>query len=207
VNEQSDAVIYHLFADTGVESEPLSAYGTVTRVGLDPTPTRFTDKVVAADLSEECPLEPDADLALLHPPCQRWSSATRGRNPERHPDLLDRARELGQELAEDYIIENVPGAPLRDPVRLNGRMFGLPIDYERAFETTFHVEQPPEYQNLVADGGPFAAHQETGGWQGSSQLWRSAKQVSGDYPSKELKRSGVPAPYIHYLARWWLDGQ
>lgn len=200
-----EPLIYHLFADVGVESEPLSAYGRVVRVGLDPLDTNASEPV-AGDV-RELPLRPGADLALLHPPCQRWSTATRGRDPNRHPDLIPLARDIGREYAEDYIIENVPNAPLHNPVRLNGRMFGLPIEYERAFETSFHVEQPPMYQNLAADGGPFAAHQETGGWQGSERLWRVVKQVSGDYPAEDMKRSGIPAPYIHYLTRWWLDGR
>lgn len=195
--------IGHFFADVGVESEPLSAYGEVHRFGLDPADSPFTAETYAVDLAEETPDVEPFDLALLHPPCPRWSRATRGRDPDRHPDLIPRAREIAAELAEEYIIENVPDAPLHDPVRLDGRMFGLPIQYERAFETSFHVEEPPRYQNLMADGGPFAAHSETGGWQGSQRLWRSAKQVTGDYPSKDMKRSGIPAPYIHYLMRWY----
>ncbi|WP_255149001.1 hypothetical protein [Halorarius halobius] len=199
--------IGHFFADTGVESEPLSAYGEVHRFGLDPSDTRFTAATYAVDLSTETPDVDTFDLALFHPPCPRWSTATRDRDADSHPNLIPRARELGRFLADDWIIENVPNAPLNSPVRLNGRMFGLPIDYERAFETTFHVEQPPAYQNLIADGGPFAAHQETGGWQGSAALWRSVKQVSGDYRAEDLKRSGMPSPYIHYLMRWFLRAQ
>ena len=196
-----DPLIYHIFADVGVESEPLSAYGRVVRVGLDPLDTNESEPV-KADASE-LPLKPGADLAILHPPCQKWSSATRGRGD--HPDLILLAREIGKEYAEDYIIENVPAAPLHDPVELEGRMFGLPITYKRAFETSFHVEQPAMYGNLLADGGVLARHSATGGWQGSESLWRSIKQVTGDYPTTDLKRSGIPAPYIHYLMRWWLD--
>lgn len=196
--------IGHFFADIGVESEPLSAYGTVHRFGLDPQDTYFTTDTYAVDLAEEMPDVDVFDLALLHPPCPRWSTATRDRDREEHPNLIPRAREITGTLADDYILENVPNAPLNDPVRLNGRMFGLPIDYERAFETSFHVEQPPAYQALTATDGDFADHQETGGWQGSAQFWRTAKQVTGDYPAEDLKRSGIPAPYIHYLLRWYL---
>lgn len=205
VGDQQPLRIGHFFADVGVETEPLSAYGEVHRFGLTPRDSPFTTRTYAIDLAEETPDVDPFDIALLHPPCPRWSTATRGRNPERHPDLIPRARELAEELAEDYIIENVPDAPLNNPVYLSGRMFGLPIDYRRGFEASFHAEQPPEYQNLVADGGAFAAHQETGGWQGSQQQWRAAKQVVGDYPAKDMKRSGIPAPYIHYLMRWYLE--
>lgn len=197
-----EPLIYHIFADIGVESEPLSAYGRVVRVGLDPINTNASEPVKAD--AENLPLKAGADLAVLHPPCQKWSSATRGRGD--HPDLIPLARKIGTKYAEDYIIENVPGAPLRDPVMLEGRAFGLPITYKRAFETSFHVEQPAMYGNLLADGGALARHSATGGWQGNARLWRSIKQVTGDYPAQDLKRSGIPAPYIHYLMRWWCEG-
>ena len=203
--DRDGLLIYHIFADTGVESEPLSAYGRVERFGLDPRDSPFTSKTHAVDLSiDDPPVDEVADLALLHPPCQKWSTVTKPHGTEdNHPDLIPRAREIASEHAEDYIIENVPGAPLNDPVLLEGRMFGLPITYKRAFETSFYVEKPSMYGNLLADGGDFAEHQATGGWQGSTEKWRSVKQVTGDYPSKDLKRSGIPAPYIHYLMRWY----
>lgn len=197
-------LIYHIFADVGVESEPLSAYGRVARVGLDPLDTNESEPVQAD--ARNLPLKPGADLAVLHPPCQKWANQTHiNGDRDDHADLIPLAREIGQKYADEYIIENVPNAPLNDPVTLEGRMFGLPITYRRAFETSFHVEQPAMYGNLLADGGVLADHQETGGWQGSAQLWRSIKQVSGDYPVRDLKRSGIPAPYIHYLMRWWSE--
>jgi len=194
-------LIYHIFADVGVESEPLSAYGDVVRIGLDPIDTNESDPVKAD--AKHLPLKPGADLAVLHPPCQKFSTLTRNRGD--HENLIPLAREIGEEYADDYIIENVPSAPLNDPVELEGRMFGLPITYKRAFETSFHVEQPAMYGNLLADDGDLADHQRTGGWQGETDIWRSIKQVSGDYPSRDMKRSGIPAPYIHYLVRNWLQ--
>lgn len=198
--------IYHIFADTGVESEPLSAYGRVVRVGLDPLDTNESEPVKAD--AQHLPLQPGADLALLHPPCQQWSPATRATgNPDDHPDLIPLARELGEKYADEWIIENVPDAPLNDPVTLSGRMFGLPIVYKRSFETSFHVEQPPVFTDLTDNDGPLADHGVLGNWVGSNNLWKTAKQVSGDYPMRDLKRSGIPSPYIHYLMRWFFRAE
>lgn len=204
--DPDELLIYHLFADTGVEAEPLSAYGRVVRLGLDPDRTAF-GSVLRGDATEP-PLRAEADLVVLHPPCQRWSSLTTS-NPaadrEEHPDLIPRAREIGRELGEDYVIENVPQAPLEDPVRLEGSMFGLPVRYARAFETSFEVPEPPERPELVDRSGPFVnGDGQIGAFRGDGEIWRSVKQVSGDYPSEELKRSGIPAPYMHYLMRWFL---
>lgn len=199
MTENRDTVIYHLFADVGVECEVFSAYGRVARVGIDPVDNPYTDEVVAADLTEGCPLKPGADLAVLHPPCQKWSTATQvDGNPDDHPNLIPLARELGQELAEDYIIENVPDAPLQDPVVLDGRMFGLPIAYGRAFETSFHVEQPPRHALDLPN------HLYDGSWGGTMDYWKTMKGYSGDYPSRDFKRSGIPRAYLDYVIRHWL---
>lgn len=196
-------LIYHVFADVGVESEPLSVYGRVVRVGLDPLDTNDSEPVKAD--ARNLPLKPGADLAVLHPPCQRWAPQTHiSGDRDEHPNFLPLARRIGEEYAEDYIIENVPTAPLEDPTVLDGRMFGLPVAYRRAFETTFQVDVPPA-QATLADGGAFATHSATGNWNGDARLWRTVKQVAGDYPARDMKRSGIPAPYIHHLIREWME--
>lgn len=194
----SERLIYHIFADEGVESEVLSAYGRVVRVGLDPIDTNQSEPIQAD--ATEIPLKPGADLAVLHPPCQRWSSLTpiHG-DPLDHPNLIPDARRLGKELADHYIIENVPNAPLDNPTVLDGRMFGLPIRYERAFETSFHVKQPPRYTTLETNS------ERVGRWQGPIEWWRSVKGYSGDYSRDALLHSGIPAPYIQYLIRAWVE--
>lgn len=47
-----------------------------------------------------------------------------------------------------YVIENVPGAPLLDPVLLCGSMFGLRTYRHRLFEASFPLRQPehPEHR-------------------------------------------------------------
>lgn len=82
----------------------------------------------------------DFDLVWASPPCQRYSFSTLNRGPharEKHPDLIDPVRHL---LATHpiTIIENVPGAPLRQDAVLTGSMVGLPrIFRRRHFELSF----------------------------------------------------------------------
>lgn len=202
--EADEPLIAHLWAGWGVESEPLSAYGRVVRVGLEPEPNLFSD-VLRAD-AERPPLRDVFDLVVCHPPCQPWSTLTHlNGDPDDHPKRIDEAREVAREIGRDYIIENVPEAPLRDPVRLSGRMFGLPVVFRRAFETSFPVPQPRQTADLTDREGPFADEEGgLGSWRGSRRLWKTVKQVSGDYPAEALKNNGIPAPYIHFLARYWL---
>lgn len=191
--------ILHCFADMGSESEALSAYGDVVRVGLDPRDTNDSQPV-RADASA-LPFKPGTtfDLGLFHPPCTRWAEMTTiDGDPDDHPNLIPLARELGETYCEDWIIENVPRAPLDDPVILEGDMFGLPVPYRRAFETSFHVEQPAIYRKLETECSPYFYSDRTREW------WASTKGYAGTYPKQHLAKNCLPAAYVHYLARAWL---
>lgn len=197
--------ILHLFADTGVEDEVLHTFGDVVRVSIDPEPNPFST-VLKAD-ARIPPVRGPFDLAVAHPPCQRWSVATPGggADPDDHPDFIDEARRVCRDLADHYIIENVRDAPLRDPVVLNGGMFGMPIHYPRAFETSFSVPQPDQVPRWSPSKGPMAEQRSTGNaWVGTTDGWRLAKGYGHDWPGRGLKRHAVPAPYLRRLLYWWL---
>jgi len=189
--------ILHCFADTGVEAEPLGAYGDVVRIGLEPRDSNDSQPIQAD--ATALPIADDItfDLGLFHPPCTRWSDMPSA-DVDGAPNLIPTAREIAERHCDHWIIENKPRAPLRDPVRLKGDMFGLPIEYERAFETSFHIEQPTIHMTLGTECSTYYYADRSAEW------WHSVKGVSGDYPKQRLAKSGTPAPYIHYLARAWL---
>jgi len=87
------------------------------------------------------------EIAAIHasPPCQRFSDlAKRNGNGADWPDLIGPVRELLQQTGLPWVIENVEGAPLRDPVMLCGTMFpGLRVIRHRLFEASFPIEAPP----------------------------------------------------------------
>lgn len=89
------------------------------------------------------------DLVIAGPPCQgytRVASLGRARNQGKypqHPDLLNATRRRLRELDCMWVIENVEGAPLIDPVTLCGCMFAqLRVYRKRLFEANFYMEQP-----------------------------------------------------------------
>jgi DNA (cytosine-5)-methyltransferase 1 len=85
-----------------------------------------------------------ADFAAIHasPPCQAYTMAQRIQKRE-HPDLIGPTRELLEATGLPYVIENVPGAPLIDPVVLEGQMFdGLRTQRKRWFETNWPLDVP-----------------------------------------------------------------
>jgi DNA (cytosine-5)-methyltransferase 1 len=64
-------------------------------------------------------------------PCQRYSIASRCRPglAAKYPDLIAPVRAALQVTGKPYVIENVEGAPLVDPVMLCGSMFGLRAEF------------------------------------------------------------------------------
>lgn len=96
----------------------------------------------------------DADLIHASPPCQHYSCQTRNANKDNFPDLVDQVREALLATGKPFVIENVPGAPLRNHLILCGCMFGLGVTYrgiqfavyrKRLFEVHgFKVVQPRE---------------------------------------------------------------
>ena len=201
----SERTILHLYADAGIEDEVLHTFGDVTRVGIQPADNPFSTAIQADARSP--PLTETYDLAVAHPPCQRFSRSTAGggSDPADYPNYIPDARRVCKEYADHYIIESVPDAPLRDPVVLTGGMFGMPIHYARAFETSFDTRRPDSVSRWTPDVGPLAQQGTKGrAWVGSNDGWRLAKGYAHDWPARGLKRHAVPAPYLRHLLYWWL---
>jgi hypothetical protein len=195
--ERDDGLlIYHLFADEGVESDYLNRFGRVVRVGLDPA-DRNDSEPVAGDVTR-LPLRPGADLAVAHPECGPWNvmNAVHG-NQDEQPRQVEDAREVCQRVADHYIIENVPDAPLNDPVVLEGAHFGLPITKKRAFETSFHVPQPHLQQPLTDHCANFDRYDRPREW------WEAVMGVENWYPIDPMVNAGMPRAYIEYLLQWY----
>lgn len=101
------------------------------------------------------------DAIHASPPCQAHSTIAkqvRKRLPGRyeHPDLVAATRERLQATGLPYVIENVVGAPLENPIRLCGSSFGLDVERHRLFECSFpimampcaHHWQTPRFRSL-----------------------------------------------------------
>ncbi len=89
------------------------------------------------------------DLIHASPPCQRYSvcKSIGTYKAEQYPDLIAPVRNLLIEIGKPYIIENVPGAPLINPIVLCGSMFpkrctpeGNQLRRHRLFECSFPVD-------------------------------------------------------------------
>ncbi len=92
----------------------------------------------------------DFDALHASPPCQEYSAMRKGRWQDReHPDLVGPVREMLIASGKPYVIENVVGSPLIDPVMLCGTMFnrqtaeGSQLRRHRLFECSWFVWNVP----------------------------------------------------------------
>lgn len=91
------------------------------------------------------------DAIHASPPCQSYSDlAKRNGNAHEWPRLIEPVREMLTDSGLPYIIENVEGAPLRNPCILCGTMFpGLRVIRHRLFETNFPLLTPPHGKHPI----------------------------------------------------------
>ena len=84
------------------------------------------------------------DAIHASPPCQSYSDlAKRNGNADAWPRLIEPVRQMLTNSGLPYIIENVEGAPLMNPVVLCGTMFkGLRVIRHRLFESNFPIFVP-----------------------------------------------------------------
>ena len=77
------------------------------------------------------------------PPCQAYSTLNSVNRVEGYQDLVGSTRTLLESTGLPYVIENVVGAPLRDPIMLCGSSFGLRIRRHRLFEANVSIMALP----------------------------------------------------------------
>lgn len=145
------------------------------------------------------------DVIHASPPCQAYSAKTKDR--DRHPDLVGPVRDLLIATGLPYVIENVVGAPLENPVRLCGSSFGLGVQRHRLFEsnvpltgsTCRHAQMPKRYP--VYDHGRhylsrFVPVYGTGGGK-AKEHWAGAMGI--DWMTHDEMREAVPPAYTQFI--------
>lgn len=155
------------------------------------------------------------DVIHASPPCQAHSTLGKGNNnnSEKYPDFLDATRQALKATGKPYVIENVPSAPLIDPITLCGEMFGLRVIRHRLFESNHLLMQPEhiKHRGRVAGwrhgekfDGPYFAVYGNGGGKGSLEEWREAMQMPWCQTKLEIAEA-IPPAYTRYIGEQLLD--
>ncbi len=163
----------------------------------------------------------DFDLIHASPPCQKFSriqhlGVARNNSYPEHQDLLTPTREKLINNGMPYVIENVPGAPLINPIMLCGTFFGLKVYRHRLFESSMLLDAPkhePHRDSTPSAGwgiSPkgFISVCGTGGVKGMNakeilEYWSYAMGIDW-MTRKELSQAISPA-YTEYIGEAILD--
>lgn len=125
-----------LFCGAGGAAKGYQGAGfDVVGVDIKPQP-RYPFEFHQGDALEYA-LEHGHEFDAIHasPPCQGWCRQT-GQHRDKHPLLICATRLVVSRLELPYVLENIEDArfALRNPVKLCGSQFGLPIHRHRYFE-------------------------------------------------------------------------
>lgn len=222
--------ILDLYCGAGLVADGLIAAGwEVVGVDLAAQP-RYPGPFIRADaLSLDQRFIRSFDAIWASPPCLRdtelHASARReqvahGGEVTEHRDLIKPTRRLLQASGLPYVIENVEGADLIDPVTLCGSMFGLGytdrgirhhLERHRKFETNWSLLPPCPCAHQKPVIGVYGGHARrraaSAGGRSSRDTWEhghvaamaGAMGVTRPLTGKEISQ-GIPPAYAEFVA-------
>ena len=228
-------ILIDLFCGAGGCSKGYKDAGFDHIIGVDLYPQQnYPYEFVQMDAFKFLETYPIDTISAIHasPPCQEYSSSRHLRNYFKNINknytanyqkkLIEKTREVLALTEKPYIIENVPNAPLINPLILYNSMFDLPIRRHRLFETNFPViapgkcQHPAGFYNVVGGKvrgyGDFASKQtyvdknhRTRRREGSYPLktGREAMQIS--WMNIEELSEAIPPAYTQWIGVQLLD--
>jgi DNA (cytosine-5)-methyltransferase 1 len=194
-----------LFCGAGGAAMGYHRSGFSEIVGVDIKPQKhYPFEFVQADALEFCRKYGRAfDVIHASPPCQAYSVTVSLSNGN-HPDLVGPTREALRATGRPYVIENVPGAPLVNPVTLCGTMFPeLRVIRHRLFECEPVIWWPPAPcchwgkcppRRLIGRNGKAMIHSFKHGLD-----FLTAMAI--DWMTKPELAQAIPPAYTHWIGQ------
>jgi DNA (cytosine-5)-methyltransferase 1 len=151
------------------------------------------------------------DAIHASPPCQSFTAYKRRPNHVgEYPNLIAPVRDRLVAAGVPWVIENVPKAPLRDPVQLCGSSFGLDVRRHRLFESNYPLTAPPCDHSWQTPRFPPATNRvnlrrtvEVGVWRIPLAVQHAAMGV--DWMTLEELSEAIPPAYTEHLGRQLLE--
>jgi DNA (cytosine-5)-methyltransferase 1 len=187
-----------LFCGAGGASMGLYRAGfDVTGVDIKPQP-RYPFRFVQADALQPPFRLSDFDFIWASPPCQAFTRAQRihGRA---HPDLLTPTRRMLQVGGASWVIENVPGAPMRASYVLCGSQFGeRRLKRHRWFECSWPAfDLLPSCNHM--DGNLVSVFGHGGHIYHGIADWHRVMGI--DWMTRDELAQAIPPAYAEFIGR------
>lgn len=217
-----------LFSGAGGAALGYSRAGfDVVGIDLADHSRRYPFKFIQADAVEYLTAHGhEYDVIHASPPCQAYS-VTRHSHNIQHPELIEPVRAALIASGKPYVIENVVGAPLIDPIILCGSMFGLTavdsrdgvlleLRRHRLFESNAYLTAPKcNHQHAVGGvyGGGSSRRSATrldwkggGGRGGYTPVNDVRRELMGIWhmTGKELSQA-IPPAYTEHIGSQLID--
>ncbi len=200
---QQDALTVDLSPFDAVwASPPCQAYTNLTR-GMNHGKIPLPVRTIPDTRSERLPRSQRGSAALpaVHEQRLRVLGGT-VQMLNGYPDYIGLVRESLVAAGRPYIIENVVGAPLRDPILLCGSSFGLGVRRHRVFETSpellFHglcQHRGTMPLDVTGTGGPGGRHRKP-------RNMKEASEAMGiDWMKRREINQAIPPAYSEHLGR------
>lgn len=176
---------------------------SVTGVDIEPQP-RNPHTVIQADAIAFI-REHGHEFDAIHasPPCQAYTTL-RHRTKESYVDLVAVVREALEVTGRPWVIENVVGAPLCNPIMLCGTSFGLGVDgrelrRHRLFESNVALMSMPCAHTLPVVGvyGTGGGGQMTRGYKATPE--QAAKALDIDWMNRYGLSQAIPPAYTEFI--------
>ena len=149
------------------------------------------------------------DAIHASPPCQAFSAYRRKGHGvgEGFPDLIEEVRGHLISSGLAFVIENVPGAPLRFPVTLCGSSFNLDVRRHRWFESNVEIDEPPCQHEKQMPRFPPATNRtnlrstvEVGVWRIPLDVQQEAMGI--DWMTRDELSQAIPPAYTEHIGQY-----
>jgi len=195
-----------LFCGAGGAAMGYSRAGFDDIVGVDIVQQpRYPFRFVLGDAMEYVAAHGrEFDAIHASPPCQRYSPLARLHKDRVYPDMLATTRAALLATARPWVMENVPGAPMRNHIMICGTTLGLRLKRHRHFESSHVLFSPGPCRHRETDIA-VTGHSVVYSWHSRSRRsphlgWATARAVMGiPWATYEALSQAIPPAYTYYI--------
>lgn len=179
----------------------------VTGVDIKPQPRYAGDVFIEGDALAYCREHGHAfDVIHASPPCQAFSVMKSLHNAKPHPDLIPETRSLLEAANKPFVIENVPGAPLKTSLILCGSMFGLRshrgyLRRHRHFESNVLLLAPGacRHEGLAIGVYGHGSAGRLGQRMRTANVDEARVLMGMPWSTRDGMSQGIPPAYTHHI--------